>query len=105
MRLRYTLSALEDLDSILEYIGKRSPQGAKRIRSRIGAVADLLLQFPLSGPVTENPAIRRMTTAPHPYVIFYQVTENEIVIHAVRHGARASYEFPGSTPRGYLHEV
>jgi addiction module RelE/StbE family toxin len=105
MRLRYTLSALEDLDSILEYIGERSPEGAKRIRSRISAVADLLLQFPLSGTATENPSIRSKTTAPYPYVIFYQVTDDEIVIHAVRHGACAAYGFPGATPRGYLHEV
>jgi toxin ParE1/3/4 len=70
MRLRYTPSALEDLDSILEYIGKRSSHGAKRIRSRISAVADLLLQFSLSSTITENPTIRRKTTAPYSYVIF-----------------------------------
>jgi plasmid stabilization system protein ParE len=31
MRLRYTLPALADLASILDYIADRSPQGAARI--------------------------------------------------------------------------
>jgi hypothetical protein len=26
--------------------------------------------------------------SPHPYLIFYEATEDEIVIHGVRHGAR-----------------
>ena len=37
MRLRYTLPALADLTSILDYIADRSPQGAARIRTRIRA--------------------------------------------------------------------
>jgi plasmid stabilization system protein ParE len=88
----------------LKYIASHSPQGAKRVRARIGVVVDQLRRHPLSGVATDDPTIRRMTTAPFPYVIFYEVTDNEIVIHAVRHGARASYDLPRSTPRGYLHE-
>lgn len=49
---------------------------------------DLLLRYPLAGAVTDDPTIRRMTTKPYPYLIFYETTEAEIIIHAVRHGAR-----------------
>ncbi|WP_424603991.1 type II toxin-antitoxin system RelE/ParE family toxin [Bradyrhizobium sp.] len=56
MRLRYTLPALADLASILDYIADRSPQGAARIHTRIRAVTDLLLRYPLAGAVTEDPA-------------------------------------------------
>ena len=45
MRLRYTLPALADLTSILDYIADRSPQGATRIHTRIRAVTDLLLRI------------------------------------------------------------
>jgi len=38
MRLRYTLPALADLESILDYVADRSPQGAARIHSRIRAI-------------------------------------------------------------------
>lgn len=55
MRLRYTLPALADLTSILDYIADRSPQGAPRIHIRIRAVADLLLRYPQAGAVTALP--------------------------------------------------
>jgi toxin ParE1/3/4 len=95
MRLRYTLPALSDLASILDYIADRSPQGAARIQTRIRAVTDLLLRYPLAGAVTDDPSIRRMTATPYPYLIFYEATDAEIIIHAVRHGARD----PSDNPR------
>jgi toxin ParE1/3/4 len=88
MRLRYTLPALADLTSILDYIAPRSPQGATRIHGRIRAVTDLILRYPLAGATTDDPIIRRIATTPYPYLIFYETTDAEIIIHAVRHGAR-----------------
>jgi toxin ParE1/3/4 len=75
MRLRYTLPALADLTSILDYIADRSPQGAAHIHTRIRAVTDLLLRYPLAGAVTDDPTIRRITTTPYPYLIFYEATD------------------------------
>ena len=91
MRLRYTLPDLEDLD----YVAARSSQGAARIQARIEAIADLLLQYPMIGALTEDPSIRRMTTSPYPYLIFYEVAGEEVIIHAVRHGARNPSGMPG----------
>lgn len=88
MRLRYTRLALADLDAILDYIEERSPHGAARVWARIQAITDLLLKYPQIGAATSDPAVRRIATTPHPYLIFYEITEGEIVIHAVRHGAR-----------------
>ena len=96
MRLRYTLPALADLVAILDYIAERSPQGAARIHSRIRAVTDLLLLYPQAGAVTDDPTIRRLTTTPYPYLIFYETTDEEVIIHAVRHGARDPSDNPRS---------
>jgi toxin ParE1/3/4 len=96
MRLRYTLPALADLAAILDYIADRSPQGAARIHSRIRAVTDLLLLYPQAGAVTDDPTIRRLTTTPYPYLIFYETTDEEVIIHAVRHGARDPSDNPRS---------
>ena len=52
MRLRYTLPALADLVSILDYAADRSPQGAERIHKRIRAITELLLRYPQAGAVT-----------------------------------------------------
>lgn len=96
MRLRYTLPALSDLDSILDYIAEHSPQGAMRVQARIRAATDLLLRYPLAGAVTNDPTIRRMTATPYPYLIFYEATDAEIIVHAVRHGARDPADSPRS---------
>jgi plasmid stabilization system protein ParE len=96
VRLRYTLPALADLDAILDYIAAQSPQGAKRVQARIQAIIDLLLTHPHMGVRTDDPTIRRLTTPPYPYLIFYEPTEMEIIIHAVRHAARDPSRMPGS---------
>ena len=96
MRLRYTLPALADLTAILDYIAARSPQGAQRVQARIKALTDLLPLHPYIGRRTNDPPIRRMTATPYPYLIFYEITETEIIIHAIRHAARNPSGMPGS---------
>jgi toxin ParE1/3/4 len=96
MRLRYTLPALADLATILDYIADRSPQGAGRVQARIRSLTELLQRYPLAGAVTEDPTVRRIATTPYPYLIFYEATDDEVIIHAVRHGARDPSNNPGS---------
>jgi toxin ParE1/3/4 len=96
VKLRYTLPALADLSAILDYIAVRSPQGARRVQARIQAAMNLLLMHPQIGRRTNDPAIRRMTTTPYPYLVFYEITDTEIIIHAIRHAARDPSGMPGS---------
>jgi toxin ParE1/3/4 len=96
VKLRYTSPALADLDSILEYVSAHSPEGAKRVQARIQAIINLLSIHPQIGVRTDDPVIRRLTTMPYPYLIFYEITETEIIIHAIRHGARDPSGMPGS---------
>ena len=96
MKLRYTLPALAGLDQILDYIAVRSPQGARNVQARLQAIVDLLLRHPYVGAATEDPVVRRMTTNPYPYLIFYEVAGDEVIIHAVRHGARDPSGMPGA---------
>jgi len=67
-----------------------------RVQARIQAVTDLLLCHPGIGALTTDPSIRRMTTSAYPYLIFYEVAGDELIIHAVRHGARNPADMPGS---------
>ena len=96
MKLRYTVPALADLGSILDHIAMNSPRGAKRVQARIQAIVELLLVYPNIGIRTDDPVILRLTTPPYPYLVFYEVTEAEIIIHAVRHVARDPSGMPGS---------
>jgi toxin ParE1/3/4 len=96
VRVRYTLPALADLDSVLDYIATRSPQGARNVQARIKAVIELLRSYPYIGSPTRDPSIRRIVTTPYPYVVFYEVAGDDLIIHAVRHGARDPSTMPGS---------
>jgi toxin ParE1/3/4 len=96
MRLRYTRPALNDLDTILDYIAVNSPQAAARVHSRIQAILDLLLAHPNIGARTDDPTIRRVPTLPYAYLIFYEIADREIVIHGVRHAARDPASMPGA---------
>jgi ParE toxin of type II toxin-antitoxin system, parDE len=58
-------------------------------------MTDLLSLHPHIGSQTDNPVIRRLATPPYPYVVFYEVTQTEIIIHAVRHQARNPRGMPG----------
>jgi toxin ParE1/3/4 len=91
VKLRYTIPALADLRAILDYIAAHSPQSAPRVQARIQA-----LLHPHIGRRTNDPALRRMTTTPYPYLVFYEATETEVIIHAVRHTARNPSGAPGS---------
>ena len=96
MKLRYTRPALADLGAVLDSIATHSPQGARRVQARIQATIALLLLHPHIGARTDDPGIRRMTTPPYPFLVFYEATETEIIIHAVRHGARNPTGMPGT---------
>jgi plasmid stabilization system protein ParE len=63
VQLRYTLPALADLNSILDYIAAHSPQGARRVRMRIQVMIDLLLMHPNIGTRTDDPVIRRSSSS------------------------------------------
>jgi toxin ParE1/3/4 len=97
VNLRYTLPALDDLRSILDYIAARSPRGARRVQARLQVVIDLLVLHPGIGTRTDDPSVRRMTASPYPYLIFYEVTETELIIHAVRHAARDPSAMQGAS--------
>jgi toxin ParE1/3/4 len=99
VKIRYTAPAFADLSLILDYVAEHSPQGANRVQARIQSVIELLTSHPHIGVRTEDPAIRRLTTLPYPYLVFYEVTETEIVVHAVRHAARDPSGMPGRSPR------
>jgi plasmid stabilization system protein ParE len=96
VKLRYTLPAVADLDANLDYIAAHSPRGARRVQGRIQAIIDLLLLYPNIGIRRDDPVVRRMTTPPYPYLVFYEATDTEIIIHAVRHGARDPSGMPGT---------
>jgi len=100
MKLRYTLPALADLQSILEHIAAQSPSGSSKVADRLRSVMELARQHPQIGRATDEPGIRRMVARPYPYLVFYEAAHDEIIIHAIRHGAQNPENMPGLSDQG-----
>ncbi|MRI52403.1 type II toxin-antitoxin system RelE/ParE family toxin [Methylobacterium sp. DB1607] len=97
MRLRYTPDAAAELDAVLTYIAERSPQGAHRVQRRIQATIDLLKRHPRIGRATSLLFMRRIVATPYPYLIFYEASEDEIVIIGIRHATQDPKSMPGAS--------
>ncbi|HSI40637.1 MAG TPA: type II toxin-antitoxin system RelE/ParE family toxin [Xanthobacteraceae bacterium] len=89
MKLRFTAKAVGQIDLALDFIGERSPQGAAGLRRRISSAVVLLQEHPRAGQTTSRQGVRRLSLSPFPYVIFYRIYEEEVVILRFRHGARS----------------
>ena len=81
---------------MLNYITARSPQGAQRVQARLRTLTELLLAHPYVGRPTNDPTVRRLKLTPYPYLVFYEVSEDSVIIHAIRHAARDPSDLPGA---------
>lgn len=88
MKLRLSCRAERDIEDIRSYLIARSPQGADRVRVSLSAAFDLLELFPYSGRATSLDQIRVLPIVRYPYLIYYAVITDAIVIVHVRHASR-----------------
>ena len=95
MKLRFTKRAVRQMEEIIGAIAQESPQGARRVRERMQGITTLLVERPHIGQQTDVAGIRRMLVSPYPYLIFYRVTEDAVIVQRVRHAARD----PSGAPR------
>lgn len=86
MKLRYERGALADLDEILTYIAEENRDAATRLAARFEEVARRIAENPFLGEATRKSKFRRIPIGK--YLIVYEVAQDEVVVHYVRHGAR-----------------
>jgi toxin ParE1/3/4 len=86
MKLRYERGALADLDGIFAYIAADNPEAAARLVARIEEVVGQIAASPYIGEATRKSGFRRFPVGN--YLIVYEVAEDQVVVHYVRHGAR-----------------
>jgi toxin ParE1/3/4 len=92
VKLRVTKRAATQIEKALDYIEAESPQGANRMRERIQtlflSLFRLLAHHPYAGQLTDLPGVRRLVVSPYPYLIFYRVTDDEVIVQRMRHTSR-----------------
>jgi toxin ParE1/3/4 len=90
MKVRWSESALTEIDDIFSYIHDNNRTAAAAVVNRIEGLAALLADFPLIGHPTDEAEVRMLPVVRYPYLIFYTIDHeaDEAVILHVRHGAR-----------------
>ena len=86
MKIRWSPTAISDVESIREYIAHDSPSAARRVAQAIKESVGRLRSFPLSGRVGRVPGTRELVIPGTPYIAAYTVQDDIIEIAAVLHG-------------------
>lgn len=73
---------------------------ALNVAARIRSLTSLLTRQPRLGRRTSGGRLRRIIATPYLYHVFYEVTDAEVIVVAVRHAARDPASMPGGAWRG-----
>jgi plasmid stabilization system protein ParE len=90
MKVRWSETALSEIDDIFSYIFQRNQSAATLVTRRVEDLVNLLGEFPLLGHVTDEAEVRILSVVRYPFVIFYTINNatQEVVILHVRHTAQ-----------------
>jgi len=90
MTIRYSPRATRDIESIREYLGKRSPQGAIHVLTAIYAAIEFIRRYPEAAQATRIRGVRAKIVQRYRFKIFYRVNSIDSVIEIihVRHTSR-----------------
>jgi toxin ParE1/3/4 len=90
MKVRWSETALAEIDDIFAYIYENSRSAAVAVVERIEGLTSLLEEFPLVGHLADEAGVRVLSVVRYPFLIFYAIDDaaREIVVLHVRHTAQ-----------------
>jgi toxin ParE1/3/4 len=93
MIIRYSRRATRDLESIHEYLTKRSPKGVENVLTAIYAAVEFIRRHPDASEATRIEGVRGKIVQRYRFKIFYRImaSDNAVEIVHVRHTARRSW--------------
>jgi len=92
-KIKYTPIAVDDMDEIFSYISKDNIVSAETLLEKINDGITRLAEFPNMGSVLseeEFTLVKRgyRFIVVQPYLVFYRIIGNTIIIHRILHGRR-----------------
>ncbi|TET52141.1 MAG: type II toxin-antitoxin system RelE/ParE family toxin [Actinomycetota bacterium] len=92
-KIKYTPVAIDDMDEIFSYISKENITTAELMLEKISNKITRLSKFPNMGSVLsdeEYTLVKRVYRfiIAQPYLIFYRIIDNTIIISRILHGRR-----------------
>lgn len=88
MRIRWTIPAADDLESIKNYLDENYPQFAEPTVRTIYQRIRSLKTSPNRGRLGHRSGTRELTLTPLPYVVVYSVKADAVEILHIYHGAQ-----------------
>jgi len=88
MRVRFTDTANDETYQLLAHIAADNPSAAAAVAGIIEATVARLSGFPRLGAATDVPGVRIIVARPHPYLVFYAIERDVLIVRNVRHPAR-----------------
>jgi len=88
MRIRYAPRAIKNLNQIREYISKDNPEAAWVVASFVRRAINTLKLWPYQGRATERENVRRLVVTNYPYVVYYTVRKESVIVLNVLHTSR-----------------
>ena len=89
-KVEFLQDALNDLEELIEFIAQDSVSAAKKMQAQVMKKIGELQQFPRRGMPAPEPKMKeagwRMLFI-SPYVAFYRIIENKVLIYRIFHGA------------------
>jgi plasmid stabilization system protein ParE len=92
VNVRYSETALADLDAILAYLNERSPSGGRRVMQSIQRAIELIGEYPDRGRLAGEGNVRVVPVGRYPYLIYWDVDESGPYIAHIRHAARRAWQ-------------
>jgi plasmid stabilization system protein ParE len=93
--LYFTPEARKDLQEILTYIAERSPPGARSVQFALRRIFSLIEEFPESGRLAGEQAVRVLKAGPYPYLVYWSLEQGEPWVVHIRHAKRAPWPEAG----------
>ena len=78
MKLRFTTKALDDLERLHEFVAKKNPAAADRIRHQLLDGFRTLLKQPMAGKPVKSLPVRQWVVGD--YVVRYLLQDNQVLI-------------------------
>jgi plasmid stabilization system protein ParE len=88
MKVRYTDTALAEIEELLSYIADDNPLAAGEVAAILRATIIRLSDYPRLAIETDVPNVRVAPVFPYRYLVFYSIESNSVLIRNVRHAAR-----------------
>ena len=88
MKVRFTATAFAEINDIHYHIAKNNQTAAKAVVLRVEQVIAHIAKFPNIARAIDPSGVRVFPVGPFPYLVFYTVETDRVIIRNLRHGRR-----------------